>query len=312
MTLSKLFSGSADGNDTALTTVNSNLGPIDRFFRTHYHHKIPHQFFSHHTPSEYSSYTSPVHHAPNHDYSAGAHHPSPYGMYGPHQQGYGLKLGHGGYDDISYSYGTSGGPMYYDHPISHHHYSSSSSGRTKGGGKGALSALTLLAFLFFLHLLQSCLKEHMDTMNPTVMVMTAGSGREQMEKADFNIPDTADDDDKLKAIRRNATDREDSTLAQRFVEIPKLTKENSTKSQVYLKGYYSPYSAVGNDEGFFCGGVNDTLNGAGSYLVEVSDEQPKEEMRKNTIYRESRKLLNTKKRVERNHCFRIVQMLLGM
>lgn len=42
--------------------------------------------------------------------------------------------------------------------------------QSKGGKlKGAaLSALTLLAFLFFLNLLQSCLKDQMDTMNPTV------------------------------------------------------------------------------------------------------------------------------------------------
>lgn len=32
----------------------------------------------------------------------------------------------------------------------------------------ALSALTLVAFLFFLNLLQSCLKEQMYSMNPTV------------------------------------------------------------------------------------------------------------------------------------------------
>lgn len=32
----------------------------------------------------------------------------------------------------------------------------------------ALSALTLLAFMFFLHILQMCLKEHMDSVNPTV------------------------------------------------------------------------------------------------------------------------------------------------
>ena len=42
----------------------------------------------------------------------------------------------------------------------------------KGKGKGAaLSALTLLAFLFFLNLLQSCLKDHMDAMNPTVNII---------------------------------------------------------------------------------------------------------------------------------------------
>lgn len=47
--------------------------------------------------------------------------------------------------------------------------------QSKGGKlKGAaLSALTLLAFLFFLNLLQSCLKEQMDTMNPTVRRKTS-------------------------------------------------------------------------------------------------------------------------------------------
>lgn len=36
------------------------------------------------------------------------------------------------------------------------------------GNSSAMSALTLLAFLFFLNILQSCLKEHMMAMNPTV------------------------------------------------------------------------------------------------------------------------------------------------
>jgi hypothetical protein len=48
-----------------------------------------------------------------------------------------------------------------------------------GGGhhhnnKAAMSALTLLSFLFFLNILQQCLKDQMATMNPTVAVMTAG------------------------------------------------------------------------------------------------------------------------------------------
>ncbi|XP_058462125.1 uncharacterized protein LOC131437052 [Malaya genurostris] len=49
--------------------------------------------------------------------------------------------------------------------------------KAKKGKGAALSALTLLAFLYFLNMLQNCLKEHMDTMNPTVMVMTAGATR---------------------------------------------------------------------------------------------------------------------------------------
>lgn len=97
----------------------------------------------------------------------------------------------------SYAYGAPaqaatgyGAPQqHYHQPVQHHypapaqtyhHYSAPvvSHSRTHkwlhGGsshGKSnasAMSALTLLAFLFFLNILQSCLKEHMLTMNPTV------------------------------------------------------------------------------------------------------------------------------------------------
>ncbi|RZC32930.1 hypothetical protein BDFB_004491 [Asbolus verrucosus] len=46
---------------------------------------------------------------------------------------------------------------------------------SKGSGKHgiALTALTLLSFLFFLNILQNCLQEHMDSMNPQVMIMQA-------------------------------------------------------------------------------------------------------------------------------------------
>jgi hypothetical protein len=47
----------------------------------------------------------------------------------------------------------------------HHVSSSSKEGKLKGA---ALSALTFLAFLFFLNILQSCMKEHIDAMNPGV------------------------------------------------------------------------------------------------------------------------------------------------
>lgn len=50
--------------------------------------------------------------------------------------------------------------IHYGPPVMH-----SKGGKLKGA---ALSALTLLAFLFFLNLLQSCLKDQMDAMNPTV------------------------------------------------------------------------------------------------------------------------------------------------
>lgn len=94
--------------------------------------------------------------------------PSPSGF------GFGATSGHGS------SYGppapSSGGYDYHPtHPHPHpyppphpipFHFPSPKPGK-KGKG-AALSALTLLAFLYFLNLLQSCLKEHMETMNPTV------------------------------------------------------------------------------------------------------------------------------------------------
>lgn len=58
-------------------------------------------------------------------------------------------------------------------------------GKKLGGGKkgsSALSALTLLSFLFFINLLQGCIKDHMDAMNPTVMVMTTNIIRNRFNK----------------------------------------------------------------------------------------------------------------------------------
>ncbi|KAL3265975.1 hypothetical protein HHI36_010164 [Cryptolaemus montrouzieri] len=49
----------------------------------------------------------------------------------------------------------------------HHHYSS---GKKKKRSI-AMSALTLLSFLFFLNILQNCIQEHINQMNPTMIVM---------------------------------------------------------------------------------------------------------------------------------------------
>ncbi|CRK93232.1 CLUMA_CG006776, isoform A [Clunio marinus] len=64
------------------------------------------------------------------------------------------------------------GPSAMEAPNYHGHAATwPKEGKLKGA---AVSALTLLAFLFFLNLLQSCLKEHLETVSPTVMVMSAG------------------------------------------------------------------------------------------------------------------------------------------
>lgn len=61
-----------------------------------------------------------------------------------------------------------------------------------GGGhksSASMSALTLLAFLFFLHILQQCIKDHMTDMSTApVMIMTAGrEGDDSVTKSEtFN------------------------------------------------------------------------------------------------------------------------------
>ncbi|XP_061392108.1 uncharacterized protein LOC133327604 [Musca vetustissima] len=66
-------------------------------------------------------------------------------------------------------------------------------GKKKGGGGGGggkkgkrgsstITALTLLSCLFLVNLLQGCIKDHMDSMNPTVMVMTTDIRRSSLNK----------------------------------------------------------------------------------------------------------------------------------
>ncbi|XP_049530142.1 uncharacterized protein LOC125948276 [Anopheles darlingi] len=108
-----------------------------------------------------------------------------YGMRFSSGEGYGgSSSAHGGYDYHPPPPPIHTPPIFHSHPPVHLVTTYSSGGHSsigkshRGGGKGAaLSALTLLAFLYFLNMLQSCLKEHMATMNPTVMVMTAGATR---------------------------------------------------------------------------------------------------------------------------------------
>lgn len=47
-----------------------------------------------------------------------------------------------------------------------------------------MSALTLLSFLFFLNILQQCLKDHMMAMNPQVAVMSAAREEIQPKQLD--------------------------------------------------------------------------------------------------------------------------------
>jgi hypothetical protein len=72
---------------------------------------------------------------------------------------FGIKFGNSGYGNTGVGTQTHYGPPVM--PMIGGH----KAGKLKGA---ALSALTLLAFLFFLNLLQSCLKDQMEAMNPTV------------------------------------------------------------------------------------------------------------------------------------------------
>lgn len=65
--------------------------------------------------------------------------------------------------------------------ISNSYRQSSSGGGSKGAGSAAMSALTLLSFLFFLNILQQCLKDHMMTLNPQVTIMSAGREDPQLK-----------------------------------------------------------------------------------------------------------------------------------
>ncbi|XP_031766946.2 uncharacterized protein LOC116413225 [Galleria mellonella] len=78
-------------------------------------------------------------------------------------------------------------PVYYSYePASQHGHEASSKHNYGGGGQknnAAMSALTLLAFLFFLHILQQCIRDHMTDMStPQIMVMTAGREGETILK----------------------------------------------------------------------------------------------------------------------------------
>ena len=76
-----------------------------------------------------------------------------------------------GYGEPSRGYGMKNSNLGYGNMGAGSHYVTSVNGKTGKLKGAALSALTLLAFLFFLNLLQSCLKDQLDAMNPTVRII---------------------------------------------------------------------------------------------------------------------------------------------
>ncbi|KAH8310499.1 hypothetical protein KR044_001700 [Drosophila immigrans] len=89
--------------------------------------------------------------------------------------------------------GGSGPPAYpppppHPHPHAHHHAPKSApttaapKKKKKKSSGSVMSALTLLSFFFFVNMLQSCIKEHITDMNPTVMVLTSSGTRNRFNK----------------------------------------------------------------------------------------------------------------------------------
>ncbi|XP_035780253.1 uncharacterized protein LOC118460228 [Anopheles albimanus] len=168
-------------------------------------------------------YHHPVHH-PLMGAADGSH---GYGMRFSSGEGYGSSgggsgsssssssSGHGGYDYHPPPPAIHAPPILQSHPPVHLLAAYSGGGHSSIGkshrGKGAaLSALTLLAFLYFLNMLQGCLKEHMATMNPTVMVMTAGATRRKDTVAGTTEQDrSSDESDDEQEGQENAEDYDD-------------------------------------------------------------------------------------------------------
>nr|CAI5846502.1 unnamed protein product [Callosobruchus analis] len=103
----------------------------------------------------------------------------------------------------------SDGYSYEDHHGSYGHHYPQTYGRGKGSKKSgrsvALSALTLLAFLFFLHILQQCLQDQMDNMTPQMVVMqaTINAAREaeaKLKEAQKRVGENVKDDKKDRGV----------------------------------------------------------------------------------------------------------------
>ncbi|XP_030369417.1 uncharacterized protein LOC115620353 [Scaptodrosophila lebanonensis] len=104
----------------------------------------------------------------------------------------------GSYSSYQPSSSGSSGPAYPPPPLPHYgpppQYHSSggkppaamkkskNNNNKKKSASAVMSSLTLLSFFFFVNLLQNCIKDHMATMNPTVMVLTATNGRNRFNK----------------------------------------------------------------------------------------------------------------------------------
>uniref|UniRef100_A0A1I8QFE7 Uncharacterized protein n=1 Tax=Stomoxys calcitrans TaxID=35570 RepID=A0A1I8QFE7_STOCA len=115
--------------------------------------------------------------------------------YGPEPMEYDYHTGPQAHAPMGdYSYHSAAGTGYGGPPPAYHapvHVSAkpAGGGKKKSGGarkrsshSSTMTALTLLSFFFFVNLLQNCIKDHMDYMHPTVMVMTPDIRRKSFNK----------------------------------------------------------------------------------------------------------------------------------
>ncbi|CAH2258976.1 uncharacterized protein LOC120631758 [Pararge aegeria] len=136
-------------------------------------------------------------------------------------------------------------PMYYPYepsPTSHGHISHISLGSKhhfSGGShknNAAMSALTLLAFLFFLHILQQCLREHMTSLStPQVMIMTGGKEGEETIRRVSNLKVDKSGLSETEDKRNNAFNPDDTTESSKDDKEKVFTKITSSENAPWKK-----------------------------------------------------------------------------
>ncbi|XP_034484380.1 uncharacterized protein LOC117789456 [Drosophila innubila] len=164
-----------------LSAISGNN--YDETQRTHYPW---HQQHSHHfPPNPYVQHGRPL-------LAAASNHNGAYASAASGHSGYGIEPSleyevppSGSYSPYHPS-GSSNDPAYPPpHPPAHHAPKSApttSASKKKRSSSSVMSALTLLSFFFFVNMLQSCIKEHITDMNPTVMVLTSSGSRNRFNK----------------------------------------------------------------------------------------------------------------------------------
>lgn len=115
-----------------------------------------------------------------------------------------------------------------------------------GGGSGkkgslAMSALTLLSFLFFINLLQGCIKDHMDAMNPTVMVMTTNVIRNRFNKmGEMNSREQKPPASNIASVMHQAPDLTVAAAAAQANSVLQTPYSNNVPTNPYNKPLQPP------------------------------------------------------------------------